>query len=248
MNGWIKLHRKFIQWGWYKKDGMVRLFVHLLLSANHKENQWQGVVVKRGQLITGRKSLSQDTGMSEQSIRTCLARMKSTNEVTSKSTNKFSIITICNYEEYQGGENEINQQINQLPPSNQPAINQQSTTNKNVKKEKNDKKKDIHTEILDHLKFKITDTGFSDHKDKIIEFYKYRMNKPKKEQYRTTKGIDGLFRDLINCQKSGLNLIECMDIAMEKEWLTPDVKYFKGESKPKQEPQGNPKFSEDMLT
>ena len=140
MEGWIKLHRKFLTWEWFDKSEMVHLFLYLLLKANHENNIWQGVEIKRGQLITGRKILSKDTGISEQSIRTCMNRLKLTNELTIKTTNKYTIITICNYDSYQTVNNNNNQQINQQSTNNQPTINQQSTTNKNEKNEKNEKK------------------------------------------------------------------------------------------------------------
>jgi hypothetical protein len=148
LNGWIKLHRKFIGWEWYKKSEMVHLFLHLLLKANHDTRKWQGVVINRGQLITGRKSLSDETGISERVIRTCLERLKSTNEIAIKSTNKNSIITICNYDSYQiikdNNDHQIDQQIDQQSTSNRPAIDQQPTTNKNDKKNKNDKNEKNH--------------------------------------------------------------------------------------------------------
>jgi hypothetical protein len=140
VEGWIKLHRKFLTWEWFDKSEMVHLFLYLLLKANHENNIWQGVEIKRGQLITGRKILSKDTGISEQSIRTCMNRLKLTNELTIKTTNKYTIITICNYDSYQTVNNNNNQQINQQSTNNQPTINQQSTTNKNEKNEKNEKK------------------------------------------------------------------------------------------------------------
>jgi hypothetical protein len=127
MEGWIKLHRKFIEWGWYKTPYMTQLFIHLLLIANRESKMWQGVEVKRGQIITGRKKISEDTGISEQTIRTCFERLKSTNELTIKSTNKFSIITITNYDNYQNTTDKINQQINQ--DANQQSTNNQPTTN-----------------------------------------------------------------------------------------------------------------------
>jgi hypothetical protein len=142
--GWIKSHRQFLDWEWFKTPGMFQLFHYLLYKANHKPKKWQGITIERGQLITGRCTISRNTGLSEQVVRTCLKRLKSTSEITIKSTNKFSIITICNYDQYQGAENEVNQHINQLPnqqlTSKQPATNQQLTTTKELKNEKNEKK------------------------------------------------------------------------------------------------------------
>ncbi len=107
--GWIKLHRKMLDWEWYGDGNTFRLFVHLLLTANHKPQSWKGVVIGRGELATGRQSLSAQTGLSEQSVRTSLERLKSTNEITIKSTSKYSIVTIVNYDTYQFNDAEINQ-------------------------------------------------------------------------------------------------------------------------------------------
>jgi uncharacterized phage protein (TIGR02220 family) len=126
--GWVCFYRKIKTWEWYSTPNMLHILFHLIVSANHKDGKWQGVDVKRGQLITGRKAISVDTGISEQSVRTCLTRLERTGEITQKSTNKFSIITVCNYDDYQTQENPTNQQLT----SNQPATNQQLTTNNNV--------------------------------------------------------------------------------------------------------------------
>jgi len=136
MSGWVKIHREIEGWEWYQDSRMVHLFVHILFQANHKEKEWRGVCIKRGQFATGLHSLSSATGISIQKIRTGLKRLKSTGEITIKSTNKFSIVTICNYERYQEQEKESNKPIT----INQQTNNKQITTTKNEKKEKNEKK------------------------------------------------------------------------------------------------------------
>ncbi len=139
LNGWIKLHRQIIDWEWYDDANTFRLFIHLLLLSNHKENKWHGTTIKRGQCIVGRKELSKKLRISQQSIRTSLTRLKSTNEITSKSTNKFSIITIINWEQYQDKETKSTSKSTKSLTNNQPATNQQLTTPKECKNEKNDK-------------------------------------------------------------------------------------------------------------
>lgn len=121
---WVKLHDKFLEWEWHDKPEMVALWVHLLLAANWKDRRWHGIDVHRGQLVTGRQALSEATGLSVRTIRTCLGRLIQTGEITIKSTNKYSIITICKYDSYQENENAIDQQVT----SNRPTIDQQSTT------------------------------------------------------------------------------------------------------------------------
>ena len=160
MEGWIKLHRKLTEWEWYKDNNTKSLFVHLLLMANHKDGRFQGQEVKRGQLITGRKVLSVQTGLSEQQIRTGLNKLISTNEITIKSTNKNSLISIIRYNSYQIESENTKQSTSEIT-NNQPTSNQQVTTNKNDKNVKNDKnllegekisKEEIHKRLFRELK------------------------------------------------------------------------------------------------
>lgn len=138
--GFIKLHRKILEWEWANDPATFCLFAHLLLKANFENKKWRGVEIRRGELITGRSELAKTTGLSEQQVRTALERLKSTSEITIKTTNRFSIINLTNYGLYQENQNEINQQNNQLPnqqtTNNQPTNNQQSTTTKEIKEYK----------------------------------------------------------------------------------------------------------------
>jgi hypothetical protein len=135
MAGWIKVFRSLLDWEWYKKPNMVHLFIHLLLSANHESKKWQGIEIKRGQLVTGRKSLSKATGISERSIRTCLEMLKTTSELTIKTTNKYSIITICKYEDYQELKSISDQQSDQQKANKRPATDHKQEEEE-VKEEK----------------------------------------------------------------------------------------------------------------
>ena len=94
MEGWIKIHRKLIEWEWYNDINTKVVFLHLLLTANHKEKKWQGHTILRGQKLTSLEHLSKEVGLSIQQTRTALKKLKSTNEITIKSTNKYTLITI----------------------------------------------------------------------------------------------------------------------------------------------------------
>ncbi|MBQ2290206.1 MAG: hypothetical protein II249_06025 [Bacteroidaceae bacterium] len=124
--GWICLHRKMIDWEWFSKPEMVQLFIFLLLRASVKEAKWQGLVIKRGQLVTSVASISTATKLTAQKIRTCLQRLEDSGQIERKTTNKFTIITICNYESYQDKQDD-DQQAN-----NKQITNKQQTTNKQI--------------------------------------------------------------------------------------------------------------------
>lgn len=143
-SSFITVDRKILKWEWYQDVKVFHLFLYFLLRANWEDGRWKGIEVKRGQLITGRLKLSKDTGLSEMEIRTCINKLKTTNEITTKVTNKYTVVTICKYDTYQSKYDKTNQQINQQSnqplTNNQPTTNQQLTTNNNNKQEDNNKK------------------------------------------------------------------------------------------------------------
>ena len=119
-NGYIKIHRTLLEWEWFDSAEMVKVFLYLLLSANFEDRKWQGTVIRRGQLVTTREALANAVGLSVQKLRTCIAKLEQTGEITRKSTKRFSVITISNYDRYQVVEDTS-------PTNNQPTDNPQST-------------------------------------------------------------------------------------------------------------------------
>lgn len=130
--GYIKIWRKTLDSPIFSNPHCLILSIYLLIKANYKETRFifnkQEITINRGQCIVGRKALSIETGLSEQVIRSTLTILKNTQFLTIQATNRFSIITICNYETYQSNENEDNQQIT----NKQPTDNQQITTSKEL--------------------------------------------------------------------------------------------------------------------
>ena len=101
LNGFVKVHRKLVQWGWYQDYVVKDLFLHLLLTASFRESQWMGRTIEKGQAITSYAHLAEELGFSVKQIRTALNKLKSTGEVASESTNRYTIITVVNWEKYQ---------------------------------------------------------------------------------------------------------------------------------------------------
>lgn len=99
--GWVKLHRKLLEWEWYGDAHMVHLLVHLLLTATHEDRKYKGLTIKRGQLVTTIKELAEALGASETSTRRRMKRLKSGGFLTIKVAHNRTAITICNYDSYQ---------------------------------------------------------------------------------------------------------------------------------------------------
>ena len=136
MQGWISLHRKLVEWEWYSDANTMRLFVHCLLKANHVDKKWRGIDISRGQFLTSINSLSRELRLSSQKIRTSISKLKSTGEITIKTTSKYSMISITCYDSYQGD----NKLENKQATNKQQTNNKQITTTNNDNNDNNDNK------------------------------------------------------------------------------------------------------------
>ena len=128
--GFITIHRQILDWEWYKDTNTVCLFFHLLLNANFVDGRFEGKVIKRGQLVTSLPSLSAETGLSIQQVRTALSHLKSTGEITDEANRRYRVITISKYDDYQTPTDELTgkqQTTNRLSTDNQQAVNRQLT-------------------------------------------------------------------------------------------------------------------------
>lgn len=112
MNGWIKLHRAILNhpiWLEATPEQKV-IMITMLLMANFEEREWEWggktYSLQPGQFVTSIPSLIHrcGRGMTEAKLRTTLKKLEMHGFLTDKSTNKNRIITIVNWEFYQGNE------------------------------------------------------------------------------------------------------------------------------------------------
>lgn len=125
MDGWIKIHRIMTaNWKWRKHPETGWLFLFILTHCNYKESVLGHLTIKPGQLLMNRRKMSEETGISEQSYRTIINRLKSTQEITHENVktegNICTLITVVNWSKYQTSEN-------QNQPTDQPTTNPRST-------------------------------------------------------------------------------------------------------------------------
>ena len=162
MDGYILIHRKLCDWQWYKDSNTKSLFIDLLLDANWQESKSGFLTIQRGQVLTSLKRINERTGLTYQEIRTSLGKLEKSGEINKQTTNKYSIITINKYNDYQ----EINKQL----------TNNQQTTN-NIKEYKEEKEyKEIN--IKENIKRKygsfenvlLTDSEYQKLKERFIDY------------------------------------------------------------------------------
>lgn len=122
-DGFISLHRSLLDWEWYGNKNVRMLFIHLLMRVNWKNSKWQGVEIERGSIVTSIEKLAKETKMSVQEVRTALNKLKSTGEITCKSTNKFTLINVVNFKKFQDKNYKFNKQTNKQLTNNQQQYN-----------------------------------------------------------------------------------------------------------------------------
>ena len=132
MEGYVKIYRSISEWRWYQDPAVAHLFIHLLIKANYTDTEWHDITIRRGQLISSRKSLSKETGLTEKVIRRCIKALRKTGEITVDSTTQYSLITIVKYSEYQGETTKMGQ----AEANERPTLGQRKATNKEREKQR----------------------------------------------------------------------------------------------------------------
>lgn len=112
--GWLKWHRS-IEDHWIAKDIIAyRLFGYILAKANFRDSKtiFEGHIhiVRRGQLITSLRRLAEDLGIDRNAIQRRLKCLAEDSTIETQVRHRGTIITICNYDIYQGDENEVETQ------------------------------------------------------------------------------------------------------------------------------------------
>lgn len=145
-SGWIKLHRQIQDcWIWDEDEAFDRrsAWIDLLLLANHDDHKTfiggELVIVKRGQRLTSIRKLAERWRWGNEKTLKFL-RVLESEEMIERSTNAGrTLITIVNYEKFQGADEQDRTQTEREQNSSRTSTEHESSTNKNIKNDKNDK-------------------------------------------------------------------------------------------------------------
>jgi len=142
-DGFVLLHRKALQKHWLKNHRLWAFWCWCLLKASHKEHTqivgYQEIRLMPGQFVFGRKKAAVELGMTERQIRTCVSALKIGQNIVLQATNRFSILSIVNWDSYQ-------HPLKGKRPTKGPATDQQVTTNNNGNN--GNKEKNIYGEFV----------------------------------------------------------------------------------------------------
>lgn len=214
-NDFIKIYRKLQEWEWYKDVNTFKLFIHMLLKANWKPGRFKGVIIERGELATSLQSLSAESGLSIQQVRTAIKHLNLTGELTQNQHSTFTVFTVVNYDLYQGTNTDINtestgnqQGTNIVLTQNQQGTNRGLTTIEEKKKGRKEEKKEGKKGRKEEKKYKyITDNQHI----QIIDF----LNRKCGTNYRPTTDST---KQLINARLADGYTVDDFYTVIEKKW------------------------------
>lgn len=237
-SGWIKIHRSILEWEWWDDRNTRDLFIFIIISANHKNKSWRGKEISVGSFVTSLQSLALGSGLSVQQVRTSLDKLKSTGEITDKSTNEYRIITVCNYDRYQTKQEDFQQAIQQTEQqaNNKQITSEQQANNNNqeYKKERSKEEKE-DTNVSSKKKFSFLDELVAVGVDKQIAEDWIKVRKTKKLS-QTETALNGTIKSLKEIENIyGLSFNDAIRICVEHSWGGCRADFFKGCSVPQQQ-------------
>lgn len=146
-NGWVKLYRVLLDkpiWQLSSPEQKV-ILITLLLMANHKTQKWEWngkqFECTPGQFISSLEKITERCGkdISIRNVRTAIKRFENLDFLTNESTKTGRLITIANWELYQGDKESPDKEADKDLTKSRQRPDKDLTTNKNNKEYKNDK-------------------------------------------------------------------------------------------------------------
>jgi DNA-binding MarR family transcriptional regulator len=180
--GYVKLYRKLLNNPIICKDGdYLSVWIYLLLKATHTEYpevfKGEKIILQPGQLITGRKKISEKLSISESKVTRIINKFIFEHQIEQQTSNENRLITVLNWNEYQ-----VSEQPNEQPVNNHRTTSEQPVnTNKNVKNDKNVINKtysdipELNKAILEFIEFRKKIKAPMT--DRAIELLKANLNK-----------------------------------------------------------------------
>lgn len=125
--GFVRVYRSIQNKAWYKKSEYVHLWIHLFIKATRKpKDDWfagGAITLAPGQLITGRKKLSDETGIQESKVERILKCFQNDQQIEQRGSSTSRLISINNWHLYQNVEQQNARQMNNERTTDEQRVN-----------------------------------------------------------------------------------------------------------------------------
>ena len=211
--GFVKLPRALLNAEWARNPATLTVFIHLLIEANFEQREWCGRIIPRGAAVTSYRSLADICGITPRQARTAIDKLcaqgyahKAAHTVKETSAHQSAhpctIVTICNYDSYNGNSNgERTPKRTPTPPNSAQQAAHKGATPKEIVREKEEIYKDIFGEDSRYLAI-------------LEDWLSYK--KEKGQAYKGSKGISQFcnrLKDLSNGNPEKARQIVCEAMA-----------------------------------
>jgi uncharacterized phage protein (TIGR02220 family) len=214
--GFIKLHRKTLNSQVFVNEKTFKIWMWCLMKANFKSkwvmlNVGKGtteVEVIRGQFIFGRHSAASELNIKGSTIYEHMLKLVKMGNILMGSNNQYSVITICNYDNYQNIDDGFTAS-NQQAKNNQLTTGEQVTnTTKKENKEKKEKKVKLNPEYAQFIELFNLRTG-----------KKFKGDTKSRNQFEILLSTGYSLRDI---EKATINCFEDEYHQKNPNYLTPE--------------------------
>lgn len=180
---WIKLYRKILKSPIWENEKALKVWIWCLVKATHEERiqlvGQQEVLLQKGQFVFGRKKASKELQMSESMVYRYMKVLEKLQMLNIKSNNKFSVVSIEKWEDYQDNKEIIDSKIN----------------NKRTTNEHKQECKEIYINLFNKYKEQIEKEP-----NRVIQIIS-RMKETSDYEMLTLEEQDKLFYDLMSIDK-----------------------------------------------
>lgn len=201
--GFILVHRKLLHSSFYQRSHYVHLWLHLLLKANHKGTKiiWNNteIILEPGQFITGRKKLSSETGINENTIQFILSFFEKNNMIQQRNNRQNRIVSIVSWREFQNLNNELTTKYQRVT-NDLTTAQQRNNTDNNDNNDNNENNENNETIKASERK-KNLDFSFVSEKVKN-EFLEFIFTK--KKQPKTQNEVEAIYQHLEQLSNNNL--------------------------------------------
>lgn len=179
--GYFFVYRRLFEHEVGKNPLAVALWVRLLSDASYEDKEifWENktLSIKRGQLITSIDKLSKWLGISRRTTKRILDALQSVQQINIKTTNKYTVITIQNYNKYQALPNKR---------TSDGTTNAQQTPTTNTTKEYNKERPSSKTSLIPCTKDELEEISkdLSVSIDSVNKTHKVILNKIKAKEFK----------------------------------------------------------------
>lgn len=154
--GWLCLFRKIVDSYIFENEKLLKIWIWCLCKASHcKYNEIVGkqtITLEAGQFVYGRNKASKELKMSPSTVRDYMEILKNNNSIDIKATNKYSVVTIRNWQKYQS----LNKIFDNKTDNKMTTKKQQNDTNNNYNNINNNINNNIYNNTEDDSDNKMT--------------------------------------------------------------------------------------------